>query len=81
METTLNRKQKIDFLKAAIKGEVSFSELLFGSGTKVIEDIPERPGYFQEMVSGRIFSLADVRKMFAEKKIAGPWIICCDIDL
>ena len=28
METTLNRKQKIDFLKAAIKGEASLFDLI-----------------------------------------------------
>ena len=77
----MNRENKIQLIKRITNGEVSISELLFGSGTKVLEDIPGRPGYFQEMVSGCIFSLADVRKIFTEKKIAGPWIICCDIDL
>jgi hypothetical protein len=61
----LNRKKKIEILKAIHRGEKDISALSNKITVTMWGEIESQPGLFKEEISGRIASLPELKKEYA----------------
>lgn len=76
----LSRRQKIELLKAIQKGEKSIKELAGIPNFKIWED-EGRPGYFREVLSGRVVNLEGLQKEYAKEPNTPSIFWCEDVEL
>ncbi len=77
----MNRKEKIDLLKAIHRGSKSIQELSKVSDMRIWEDLRGKPGHFIEVISGRVCSLAQLKQEYANDTGSGVSIFWCNVDL
>lgn len=76
----MDRNQKIELLKAIHKGQKSIHELANVINVEIWED-EGRPGYYRETISGRVASLDQLRKEYANTRKKGVSIFWCDFEI
>lgn len=74
----MKRGEKIALLNSIRSKKTKISDLDKTINVRIWEDIPDKPGYYLESVTGRISSLEELREEYSQEKRKGISIFWCD---